>query len=472
MEGKGWIFGRFLIYVMLSAATCLSGCTTREEVTFSTARVTVGFDCGVMTTRALDPDESRISDISLMVFDGSGNAEECIWLADGSTSAELSLIKGRRYSIRACANFGYQVYADHIDELEEVSIHLAYPDEYREGIPMTGQTDGIIATEGKTINIELQRLMSKISLYVDRSGLADDVKMDVTSVKIGNCPRSAKAFTESKVEISDQCFPLGFYRSYEEVRPLNIKSADGISGGISLYMLENMQGDIALPVTSDSDKVFDEDDPRRDICSYIEISLDYMSDSLYSIDKGLIYRFYLGESRDNLDVERNCHYRITVRPENDGLSDDGWRVDKSSLVDAGPVSFTAYPASYIRGDIGDQVHIWCEFSPSQAPFDVGEEYMKDDKAEGIYDYRIDDDGHGAVLTLTGPGRGLIYMEAGDPINDAALFVIEVNLPENSTDNQPYGTQHISEDPPACPQTQDYRHHLRPQVPGLSPNLPL
>jgi hypothetical protein len=54
--------------------------------------------------------------------------------------------------------------------------------------------------------------------------------------------------------------------------------------------------------------------------------------------------------------------------------------------------------------------------------------MEDDKAEGIYDYEIDSDGHGAILTLTGPGRGLIYMEAGAPVNDAALFIIEVNQP--------------------------------------------
>ena len=55
--------------------------------------------------------------------------------------------------------------------------------------------------------------------------------------------------------------------------------------------------------------------------------------------------------------------------------------------------------------------------------------MEDDKAEGLYDYVIDEDGHGAVLTLTGPGRGLIYMEAGEPVNDAALFLIEINLPD-------------------------------------------
>ena len=88
-----------------------------------------------------------------------------------------------------------------------------------------------------------------------------------------------------------------------------------------------------------------------------------------------------------------------------------------------------FPGDYITGDIGDKIHIGCSLTPSGAPFDAGVEYMEADKAEGIYDYKIDPDGHGATLTLTGPGRGLIYMEAGAPVNDAALFVIEVNRPE-------------------------------------------
>jgi hypothetical protein len=54
--------------------------------------------------------------------------------------------------------------------------------------------------------------------------------------------------------------------------------------------------------------------------------------------------------------------------------------------------------------------------------------MMDDKEAGIYDYVIDEDGHGATLTFTGPGRGLIYMEAGEPVNEAALWIIEVNQP--------------------------------------------
>ena len=58
------------------------------------------------------------------------------------------------------------------------------------------------------------------------------------------------------------------------------------------------------------------------------------------------------------------------------------------------------------------------------------EYLEDDKATGIYDYVIDEDGHGVTLVLTGPGSGLIYMEAGEPVNDAALYFIEVNMPDD------------------------------------------
>jgi hypothetical protein len=57
--------------------------------------------------------------------------------------------------------------------------------------------------------------------------------------------------------------------------------------------------------------------------------------------------------------------------------------------------------------------------------------MQNDKKEGIYDYIIDEDGHGAVITLTGPGSGLIYMSAGPPVNEAALWFIEVNQPKEA-----------------------------------------
>ena len=384
-----------------------------------------------MKTRALDPNEDKISDISLMVFDEDGNAEECLWIPNAEHSISISLIQGNTYHIRACANFGYQIYADKIDELNEITYHLAYPDEYQEGIPMFASIDNFVATDAEVLTLSFKRLMAKICLKMDRSLLRDDVMVNVVSARIGNCPKVVNVVGPSRVSNPDQCFSSGFRRGEFETDPLNISGPSLISGEVSLYMLENMQGNIYPEIDTDQEKVFNTDDPRSKICSYVELELEYMSQTHFSTSKNLIYRFYLGDSRNNLDVERNCLYKITIRPEDDGLSGDGWRVDKSGITDRGPISFAAYPKSYIIGDIGDQIHIWCELNPPQTPFNVGIEYMEDDKKEGIYDYTIDEDGHGATLTLTEPGRGLIYMEAGDPINDAALFIIEVNLP-NST----------------------------------------
>jgi hypothetical protein len=421
MERKGRLRNNILKLASYAALIC--GCSKAPEQ----AMVRINFHEADVPVRSMSPDEDKITDISLIIFDESGHAEDCIWLTGGSITYSIDLVVDKKYTFCACANFGYQIYASHIEELQDIRYHLAYPDEYREGIPMAAVKE-VLITEECIVDIDLQRLMAKISLRMDRSRLDRDVEMNVRSARIGNCPRYVKPFTASKIEDNDDTFPTGYLLKDIQTAELNYNIGEGLSSEVSLYMLENMQGSADGNITHDSEKVFEQKDKRSEVCSYIEMEIEYLSPEKASGEKGLIYRFYLGEDRNSFDVERNTHYHITVTPENNGLNDDGWRVDKSGLKDRGPAYLRAYPSDYIRGDIGDQVHIWCEFSPASAPFDVGISYMEDDKAEGIYDYRIDTDGHGATLTLTGPGRGLIYMEAGEPVNEAALFIIEVNQP--------------------------------------------
>lgn len=408
MEGKGRIRRGLLSLFAAMTYSCSPGGMSEE------IRCVVYFDDSGYATKALDPDERKITDISLMVFDEAGDAEECIWIPQAGGSAELMLVKGKSYDFRACANFGYQVYADHISELEEITFHMAYPDEYQEGMPMYASADDVVIGADGTVHLTFDRLMAKISIRMDRSRLSDGVEMYVKSSRICNCPKVTTVFVPNKVTGSDKCHSSGFYRNDLETSVLNISGRDGKSGEISLYMMENMQG---------------EEEPDPNVCSYIEMELDYMSDTKYSVEP-LKYRFYLGDGKGRHDVERNTRYRILICPEDDGLPDDGWRVDKEGLRDNVPVTFASYPSDYIRGNIGDKIHIWCEFTPEDTPFDVGEEYMKDDKANGIYDYEIDPDGRGATLTLTGPGRGMIYMSAGKPVDESALYVIEVNLPKD------------------------------------------
>lgn len=423
------------IFCIVLSALLATGCAWTDMPEEKKVLCRIAVNDGDYASKAMDPDEERISDVSIMIFDERGDAEECLWLQNGQTTTEVSLVVGKRYSFRACANFGYRTYADHIDELDETIYYMAYPDEYSQGMPMYAEIDNIRIGEDASVELKLQRLMAKISLRMDRRRLSEGVEMNVLGVRIGNCPKSVKVFGKNTVSSHDQCFGMGFSRDDVQTAVLNTIRQDDISGTVTLYMLENMQGDIEGSIDSDAEKVFGEQDHRRDICSYIEMDIEYLSHEKYS-ERPLVYRFYLGDSRTNLDVERNCHYMITVCPEDDGLKGDGWRVDKSGISDLGPTYIKPYPSQYVRGKIGDKVHIGCKVSPQNTPFDVGEDYMKDDNKTGIYDYEIDPDGHGAVLTLTGPGRGWIYMEAGAPVDRGVLFVIEVDLP---TDTRQYET---------------------------------
>ena len=392
------------------------------------AEVTIFIGGTPLITKSELPDEEKISDISFMIFDEYGNLENNTYLYNGQQTYNINLLKGSRYSIYACINFGYAVKADNEEDLRNIEHFLAYPDEYRDGIPMVAIRKDILISDDSIINLEAERLMARISLRMDRSRLSEGVRMDVIGVRIGNCPKTVRPFTISHVVNEDECFRVGFRYDDLSCQSLNSINTDNISDELSLYMLENMQGTFSPEgPQSHQDKVFKETDFRKSICSYIEIELEYSYGDLASSEYPLIYRFYLGDGLNSLDIERNCHYHITVTPENDGLNEDGWRVDKSGIIFIGKPELIQYPSDYIRGDIGDVIHIGCTLNPPDTPFDIGLEYLEDDKAEGIYDYVVDEDGHGVTLTLTGPGRGLIYMEASEPINDAALFVIEVNL---------------------------------------------
>ena len=193
-----------------------------------------------------------------------------------------------------------------------------------------------------------------------------------------------------------------------------------------LYILENLQGDLLPDARTEKDKVLDVSDALSSLCSYLEIKAEYLSGTYGTPpDEYLIYRFYLGESPVNFDVERNCEYGITIRPEGDGLQEDSWRIDKSRLDRYGPAALEISPGNYVEGGIGDDIHIRASVTPEDAKVEFGREELEYDRERGIYDYTMDEDGKGVVLHLKGRGSGLVYVEAGMPVSDAAGITIVV-----------------------------------------------
>ena len=509
MERKRQLYGRFLTCLLVMA---VGGCTIDKEIISEESEtVSISLRCPEYMTRVALSEDSMIHDINLLVFH-NGRLEYQKW---GTTTQgeeeirmDLPLVLGRKYTFYALANYGRNFFIPDLEALENHSLQIDSPYITNRGCLMNAIAD-VEISDGCNIELELCRMMAKVSICINRGMLSEGIGMEVRRISIGNCPRYIRATGENHMENRFDRFDDGFRLSGDECRNLNMRGQGGKSGEVSLYLLENLQGDFPYAIEEDEEKVLDDDDPLSEICSYVEIEMEYRSSKHFSTDRNLIYRFYLGEGVKDLNVERNCHYHITVTPEDDGLSGNGWRVDKTGLgtyireiilseqnismnykgqdkmlgaeiipqeasnrhvtwrssnsdiasvsddgrvhavnegscsiicsaadgsgcstecnveVKYDPPFFMMYPGTYVSGKVGESIHIWCEFFPPNAAFDPGYEELNYDRSRGIYDYTIDEDGHGVTLSLKKPGTGIVYMTSGDPINESGMTLIEV-----------------------------------------------
>ena len=273
-------------------------------------------DDGLSVSRSADPPDQEgasVSDINLFIFNSHGLLEYRQYLSGGEFRPKLLL--NSPYSVYACANTGYELEIKSLEELRAFRYHFSYPDDYRGGIPMSGAVSGAVPGENTEIIVPLSRIMAKVSVSIDRSGLDSGVQVEVRSIKVGNCPRNALLFGSGGAESENDMFPSGFIKSGTQTDSLNTDRHGRRSGEVSLYLPENMQ-----------------DRMDESLCSYIEIRADYFSSKYFSgPERYLTYRFYIGENDGSYSVERNRHYHITVCLNGEALDGDSWRVDTGRL---------------------------------------------------------------------------------------------------------------------------------------------
>lgn len=410
---------------------------SRDTSSYDMAEAMLTLSTGTMSvTRTTDPDEERITDLNIFIFDENGSLERHVFLGRNSLPStkngieyRFTWLRGKKCQVYACSNFGFDIAGiSSTEDLKEYRYHLSYPDEYSRGVPMCGKSDiTVIDNNNSIINVKMERLMAKISLSIDRRKLNKNISFNVRSVRIGGCPKSAALFSPSAAEGSNDVFSNGYMKSYSDADDLNIDEKTGISREVNVYMLENRQGNLLPDAKTEKDKILDSSDALSEVCSYIELKAEYKSDSLFTgPEEYLIYRFYLGDAPSNFDVVRNCHYHITVVPSGSGIEEDSWRIDKSNLYRYGKTAITVHPAKYLEGKVGEDLHIWAEVNPEGARMEFGKEELEYDKSRGIYDYTMDQDNHGVTLHLKSPGSGIVYIEAGAPADAAEMVAITVN----------------------------------------------
>lgn len=323
--------------ILLLLLVVLGACTREQEPLVSLALILN--PQGSFATRAGDPDDTRISDYNLYIFNAFGVLEERVFvpyrslkLVNGKVQYSTTLLRDVPYTILAAANLGYELPFRTLEEAREYRYHMAYPDEFTQGIPMAAVAENVTLGDDGVLEVPLERLMARIELSIDRSQLQADIQFKVTDVRVGACPSSVQLMGPSKVRGPQETFNLGYGKTGSQVSALNEGSGAGLSRSVNVYLLENCQGDLLNSVLTDSGKVF-ADGTYQDVCSYIEIKAEYHSPTRHTrAGDRIIYRFYLGENLNNFDVVRNTWYRITVCPKGDGLGEDSWRVNKEALT--------------------------------------------------------------------------------------------------------------------------------------------
>lgn len=382
-------------------------------------------------TRSQLPDDQLVSDINLLIYNGEGLLEERRYLSGKQLSHDgdavlvrTELLTEAPYDLFVAANIGYPLPELDRTAVEDYRYYLAYPDEYARGMQMSARLDGYVSHGESEVVLPLTRTMARIDLTLDRTRLRSDVSFQVTSVVVGNGPSSVKLFGDSRAESATQVFGSGFSLEGRQVQALNIDQSPGISGSVSLYLPENLQGDL-LAATDEREKVFSEG-PYPEVCSYLEIRGTYHSDSWHSrAGEPLIYRFYLGDGPGNFDIFRNTATAVTVCLEGDALSEDSWRVDKSRLV--AETRFDLHPAAYNECRSGDDFHLWCDVSPPDTPFEIEPVAWDDDEGvHNLYTFDIDTDGHGLTLHTWKGGSVMVYFSAGPPVNRDTLALVVID----------------------------------------------
>ena len=417
--------------VLLLVLSLMIGCDSRDRDDRYAGTVLVLDLEGSTPTRSGLPDETLVSDINLLIYNSEGLLEERRFLSgrqltvtDGAVRLKTGLLKGVPYDIFAAANIGYALPVLSRKDIESYRYHLAYPDEYSRGMPMSAHLDGYV-NEGETeVLLPLVRTMARIDVNIDRSKLDSDVSFQVTSVRIGNGPSSVRLFGDSRAESATQVFAGGFSLEGKLVQALNNDQTTGVSGSVSLYLPENLQGDL-LTTKDERGKVFTEGQYDK-VCSYLEIRGSYHSNSWHTrAGEPLVYRFYLGDGPGNFDIFRNTACKVTVHLEGTGLGEDGWRVDKSRLIPE--TRFSLHPAAYNECRSGDDFHLWCEVFPADVDFEIEPVAWDDDeRVHNLYTFDVDPDGHGLTIHTWKGGSVMVYFKAGPPVNRDTLALVVID----------------------------------------------
>lgn len=263
------------------------------------------------------------------------------------------------------ANYGQQVSASTVTELK--AIRNSEQGQGLEGRPQdcymfARASEAGVTEDRRRMAAELKRTVAMVTLKVDGTGLAGNVKIEPRNIRLCQVPASCAVGNEGQ-NMADEgnVVPLGDEQSVSNWGNLGkginetIGTHDEAAGGafIPLFLYENAQPD---GTGSETTKDKTPAEGRADYCTYIEFEGYYTYDNTAgnkTISGTVKYRYYLGRDGfqgngyNKFDVLRNTHYQVTLTLSGLAVTEGGQLDDQGNLITEGQGNWR------VETDLGD-----------------------------------------------------------------------------------------------------------------------
>ncbi len=384
--------------------------------------------------------EDMISDATVAAYDA-----ETAMLSDVIYSESvpyLTLDNDRGYHIYAVANMGDLSSSFPVRESDVPLLRYTLPS-FAEvgdrGIPMAG----MVATEWTScVDLMLRRLMARVNITIDHSDMnsgGSETSFFNSVVKVHRAARNIYPFAEGGSAAGD----VGDL--YAEVADYQVVSNgyDDVSEKLTLYIPENMQGNL-LDGNDDSwEKTESSDDFDASLCTYI--SLEGVKDgSVDGVEGDFIYRFFPGEDNTmNFDLQGNKAYDISMELTWEGMYvTNNWKVEKSNWSDARMIQVSTSEDEGYSSEVSLEiprgtadVPVFIYYSPHGMPYeseyDGGEAHHYDRGWVFMPRYSLSDGSSATVPKSNESEFTGVYMNTGFVRHDDYRTIHYITIPESA-----------------------------------------
>ena len=268
---------------------------------------------------------NRLTDLNIFVYHQGQLLTEHSGYYDDVSSLMLSFPVGKDgFNIYMLGNVGRLDPPMAEEQIGGMRYVVGDYEEFRtRGVPVAGVFKEFY--RGTLADFPLQRLVGQFDIRMKQS--ADKASYLIKDIRVMNCALDVYPFAENakaslfarSYQYDQRC--LGDMLTDEDVELLNC------GGVVSLYFVENLQGELLPDNTDQSAKIPSSlPDGVADCCTYIEITADVTTQMAHYTDNR--YRFYPGGNEtSDFSIRRNTLYRVELDFTQNMISEQEWRIE-------------------------------------------------------------------------------------------------------------------------------------------------